>query len=724
MTQPRELTPLTDSDNTGTRLVGADEYDYPVAIPIEDVEHSDDYDPAPGEWELLETTPYDDDPVALLERATLIAATRGPGLTLVADFDPHELRDAEGKWTKNPGALVRRAVRGTVAIYGKSAGHNEVVAESEDRHARLRWDAERRKFAYETRRHGAWTERSADTKTRAYQRLKTGKWYEPEPLRAAQPVADPLADLSPEERGLRVDELVTAVRKTRSSAHLHTTGWDAWTAERDAIHRQIVDDLYARAAHVPNDGRAVIMGGLFGAGKTSTLEAHGHIDPSQFLTLSADEVKEELARRGLVPDVPGHPYLSPMERSTLTHTESRRITQLLADRAYRDRKNVIWDTAMASYGNTHEQLEGLRRAGYDDVTGMFVDVPIDVSIRRAAERYARGVEDFKNGEGYGGRYIPRWITEGQRDGDSSVNRRIFDDLRSQFDDWALYDNSVDGQPARLTARAGVSAMTPRRLIDTAQRRDDLKISYDTYHDDTDSFAGGNVAQAVDLVTLADGSRAVRKTTKSGQEDEARRELLTQRIFNALGVTDVVTTRLDDRSTLTSYVDGKTGSRTIVDAQRGKPLPHEISNNIVAAAVISPGGREIGLVDWLTDNPDRHEGNWIIRGDGSVAGIDHGNVKFALTTYLDYKTQQPRTLAPDSPFAQHWVGYRTNKYRELVGKLRPRFTTVELAEIRTNLEALRPEFERDGVGDWHDFIMSQLTRVEMATTKTKIKVHQP
>jgi hypothetical protein len=44
-----------------------------------------------------------------------------------------------------------------------------------------------------------------------------------------------------------------------------------WIPEREAIHEEIVAELFRESAHVPNDRQAIILGGLSGAGKTSLL---------------------------------------------------------------------------------------------------------------------------------------------------------------------------------------------------------------------------------------------------------------------------------------------------------------------------------------------------------------------------------------------------------------------------------------------------------------------
>lgn len=230
-----------------------------------------------------------------------------------------------------------------------------------------------------------------------------------------------------------------------NSATLHKTN-GAWNPARVKQQQEIVDAIWAEKAHVPSEGKAVISGGLGGAGKTTTLKGHAGIDPDNWITVNPDDIKEEMAKRGMVPDVPGHPELSPLERATLIHQESGIIAEMLAERAYGEKKNVIWDITMGSGAGWLKDglIGGLREKGYGDIRGVFVDIPVETSVQRAMGRYRQGVDDFRAGkpDALGGRYVPPHIIRAQEAANGhTVNRGIFDSLKSEFDDWSLYDNS-------------------------------------------------------------------------------------------------------------------------------------------------------------------------------------------------------------------------------------------------------------------------------------------
>jgi predicted kinase len=221
---------------------------------------------------------------------------------------------------------------------------------------------------------------------------------------------------------------------------------EVWSDERDLIHDSIIDDLYSRSHSVPCDGKAIVAGGLGGAGKSTVLSRHAGIDLSQYLTINPDDIKEEMARRGLIPEVGG---LTPMEASDLVHEECSHIAKRVARRAEADGKNIIWDITMSSRESTERRITDLRADGYS-VDGIFVDIPVDTSVRRADARHREGYNDYLAGTGLGGRYVPAELIEAQADPDwGSKNRKTFEEVRHLFDHWSRYDNSVDGRPPTL-----------------------------------------------------------------------------------------------------------------------------------------------------------------------------------------------------------------------------------------------------------------------------------
>jgi predicted kinase len=234
-----------------------------------------------------------------------------------------------------------------------------------------------------------------------------------------------------------------------ASDHQHTIDPDRriWSVDRQAAHSMIIDDIYQKAEGVPNNHEAIIAGGLCGAGKTTVLNNYAGIDLSQYLKISPDDIKEALAKLGLVPEIDG---LSPMEASDLVHKESSYIARQLAARAQTDGKNLIWDIQLSSRESADERIDNLRSAGYERIDAVFVDIPVEVSLQRADARHREGEEKYRAGIGLGGRYVPPEAITFQADPEwGSKNRKAFEELKLRFDQWRRYDNSVDGGRPQL-----------------------------------------------------------------------------------------------------------------------------------------------------------------------------------------------------------------------------------------------------------------------------------
>jgi predicted ABC-type ATPase len=218
---------------------------------------------------------------------------------------------------------------------------------------------------------------------------------------------------------------------------------ETWSAERNRLHGMIIAEIYSKAAEVPCDRLAIIAGGLGGAGKSTVLDQGAGIDRSKYLTINPDKFKEELAKRDMLPKIPG---LSPMETSALGHAESSYLARRLAIRALADGKNVIWDITMSSTETTSRRIDELRNADYRQVDTIYVDIPVETSIARADARHRHGHDLYLAGQGLGGRALLADVTRSQADAQyGSANRRAFESLKHRVDHWAIYDNSVDGR---------------------------------------------------------------------------------------------------------------------------------------------------------------------------------------------------------------------------------------------------------------------------------------
>lgn len=214
----------------------------------------------------------------------------------------------------------------------------------------------------------------------------------------------------------------------------------AFTPERAALHAHLLDEAMTKFEDVPNDRRAVLLGGLGGAGKTSVLSKNaaedlglefGHGEITNFATVNPDDFKVALAKAGAVPVLPG---LAPMEAASLMHEESSVLSARLAERLMSEGKNINFDKTMSKAASARGVLDSLQEHGYETRMA-FVSVTTEKSVERVTARWERGVDRWlKNPDSeLGGRFVPPAVVRAQADPSGeyrSKNERNFEELRN------------------------------------------------------------------------------------------------------------------------------------------------------------------------------------------------------------------------------------------------------------------------------------------------------
>jgi FlaG/FlaF family flagellin (archaellin) len=231
----------------------------------------------------------------------------------------------------------------------------------------------------------------------------------------------------------------------------------------------------------------------------------------------------------------------------------------------------------------------------------------------------------------------------------------------------------------------------------------------------DFFSGGQSGASVQRITLSDGTQAVRKRNVRAGLADIRMEYLAGRVYSVLSRSDVVTAQVDDQTLVTTFVDGPSGSREMMnklspgalDAEKRRVYDEEIKRQVEL-----PGAQEIGMLDWLTNNTDRHSQNWIITADG-VRPIDQGDVRF--TPVSRVRNSDNLISTHKSPFADHWIGLGGGR-GGIITEVKPKFTEAELIETRSRLESLRDEFNGPGEQKFFDAMMSRFEIVEKAVRR--------
>lgn len=131
------------------------------------------------------------------------------------------------------------------------------------------------------------------------------------------------------------------------------------------------------------------------------------------------------------------------------------------------------------------------------------------------------------------------------------------------------------------------------------------------------LTGGVMAEQIEAVTFADGTKAVVK--RSNLNQEAATEVAYSRVGQRLGVKVPDVYRLDDRTVLMNFVeDTRDRDEYGLADWWGDDIP-EAAQRLAD----SESGRRLGLLDTVLQHQDRHQMNWLVGRDGEIAPIDNG-----------------------------------------------------------------------------------------------------
>ena len=248
----------------------------------------------------------------------------------------------------------------------------------------------------------------------------------------------------------RIDRLHKAYAGARQDTSSLFSRGGRWTPEREKLHQAIVDDFLNKPG-VKADRKLLVLGGMPGAGKTTTLNsAAGQsalgVDLAEYVTVNSDEVKAEMIARGMVPDYPG---LSPEESMGLIQAESYEIAQVVMRQAAKRGLNMAYDATLRTAGQLGAPEAAIARhapPGYE-TTMVLVDVPVATALQRARDRYLGG-----------DRYVPLGFISGMKSYNpkfDSAPAENFEGFKRRVDKWAVFDNSGAGPV--LVAQGGKKA---------------------------------------------------------------------------------------------------------------------------------------------------------------------------------------------------------------------------------------------------------------------------
>lgn len=211
------------------------------------------------------------------------------------------------------------------------------------------------------------------------------------------------------------------------------------------------------------------------------------------------------------------------------------------------------------------------------------------------------------------------------------------------------------------------------------------------------LSGGGMADSVVRAQLIgpDGKRlpydAVIKTAAS--RDEAAAEMLGAEVGHAIGapVPVVVPSTNTGRQVYMEHIVGGIGYQTSAPGPAdGREMVHAYRE----------GAARLSVLDEITGNRDRHDGNWVLTDQGTPIGIDNG-LMFGAGGERFRSPQSIRNIRHGMLSSSASAGWE---------QMQDRIPTEEMESWRPRLDALGPQFAARGKGDWHRQMMDNYEQV--------------
>lgn len=209
------------------------------------------------------------------------------------------------------------------------------------------------------------------------------------------------------------------------------------SAEREAVHRQIIDDMLQ--GKIPVDGQATMtmLGGGPASGKSSVMNPDTSNDPHA-VTVDPDAFKHAL---------PGFKEMAESDPNAASyyHEESSALAKRFAEVAYSENYNVIYDgTGDGSTRSVQSKIDAARANGYR-VEARYVSVDTETAVQRNQKRYDDAIA---RGE------TPRLPPVDMVRSTHAKCTDISVSMASQFDYIEIWDNNGARGEQRMIASGG------------------------------------------------------------------------------------------------------------------------------------------------------------------------------------------------------------------------------------------------------------------------------
>lgn len=294
------------------------------------------------------------------------------------------------------------------------------------------------------------------------------------------------------------------LRDEQGAVRVGANGLPVYAPERAAAHERMIADLVAKAEAdgIPRDRKVIFLAGPSGAGKSTVIkrrggefgvEADGKGNPTNYVVMNPDDIKELFAEYGLLDEDYMRDYgIGASEMPGLIHEESSDISKELQRRLIAMGFNVVVDGTFSGKGEKgvkkkSEQVTAFLSNGYT-ARGVLVDGTIEGSYRGAGIRHREPPE--VPGGSYTGRFVPYVTIDDQapeealplaRTGEParSRNAQVFEATESLFGDGQyVYDNTTGES---VLTWSNVEGWEAKAVTDTIEVKD---------ADDVEVKAGG------------------------------------------------------------------------------------------------------------------------------------------------------------------------------------------------------------------------------------------
>ena len=209
-----------------------------------------------------------------------------------------------------------------------------------------------------------------------------------------------------------------------------------YTAERRELHREILRKVFTDAAikaATPPPGTKPtlsVFGGRGGSGKSflTSPEKGGPVNPATAIVLNSDDFKKAFSDHG---------YNG--ENAFAFHDELKYLLDEANKMALEFGVNVVHDATLRDMAASAASIEEYKAQGYE-VDGYYVFASPNEAATRNLYRWQNDPEH---------RYVPVEVIL-----DNTTNEQNFDQMKTDFRHWRIYDNNVRGRAPVLIAQGG------------------------------------------------------------------------------------------------------------------------------------------------------------------------------------------------------------------------------------------------------------------------------